>query len=147
MCLRGEGKRGATHVLPFYKTESQMQVAGADVQSPRAEGPAGLLTQAPPEIIDPPIFTCCDPSYQPRDDSKGWKNKDQKLRKKEAKKAWPGEQPAAETYVLRDTWWKDPAGERGGAQKTSFPTNQVSAGNLKIEISVSSFAFNIQSGH
>lgn len=40
MCLRGEGKRGATHVLPFYKTESQMQVAGANVQSPRAEGPA-----------------------------------------------------------------------------------------------------------
>lgn len=37
--------------------------------------------------------------------------------------------------------------ERGGVEKTPLPTNQVLSGNIKVEIFVSSFAFNIQSRH
>lgn len=48
------------------------------------------------------------------------------------------------TFYIR---WKDPARERGGIQKIALPTNQVLSGNIKVEISVSSFAFNIQSRH
>lgn len=48
-------------------------------------------------------------------------------------------------HVSGKTRWGSLAGERGGAEKAPLPQNQVSSGSLQVEMSISSFAFNIQS--